>query len=150
MISITLAAEENIHRILEIESEAISPPWSEKALFEELGRDDSYFIVAVNRPQNNVAGFAILRQVGDDGELLQIAVDKSARRCGIGDVLIDAVLKYSEEKNYNSVFLEVRSGNEAAIRMYEKHGFTLMRIRRDYYIAPDEDAFVMVKAISSQ
>ena len=147
MISITLAAEENIHRILEIESEAISPPWSEKALFEELGRDDSYFIVAVNRPQNNVAGFAILRQVGDDGELLQIAVDKSARRCGIGDVLIDAVLKYSEEKNYNSVFLEVRGSNDAAVRLYEKHGFSTVRVRKGYYYSPVEDAVVMSKGL---
>ena len=90
-------------------------------------------------------GFMILRRMGDDGELLQIAVKKSARRLGIGDILMDAADGYAEENTLNSVFLEVRKSNDAAIALYRKHGFKLVRVRKNYYTEPAEDAEVMVK-----
>jgi ribosomal-protein-alanine N-acetyltransferase len=86
-----------------------------------------------------------MRQVGDDGELLKIVVDKIERGNGIGDLLMEAVLDYTEEKGFKAVFLEVRIGNIAATRLYEKHGFKSVRIRKDYYNAPFEDALIMVR-----
>jgi len=164
MIHITIATDEHLERIYEIEQEAISPSWSREALFDEMNKDDSFFVVAADNTKElspcvatgnttepspcvspYVAGFAILRRVGDDGELLQIAVDKSARRHGVGDLLMKSTLDYSEENALNSVFLEVRSSNIAAICLYKKHGFKHVRIRKDYYDNPVEDALVMVK-----
>ena len=92
-----------------------------------------------------VCGYAIIRQVGDDGELLKIAVDKTARGNGIGDLLMEAVLDHTEENGFKAVFLEVRVGNITATRLYEKHGFKSVRIRKDYYDKPFEDAIVMVR-----
>jgi len=54
-------------------------------------------------------------------------------------------LDYTEEKGFKAVFLEVRVGNIAATRLYEKYGFKSVRIRKDYYNAPFEDAIVMVR-----
>lgn len=156
--------EKDIPRILKIEQEAISPPWTQDALLSEIYKDDSFFVVAVDGVSDagiavsgvsdvsdaevgdsHILGFAILRQVGDDGELLQIAVDISARHKGVGDLLIKAVLEHAKENGFNSVFLEVRKSNEAAVQLYEKRGFKSIRIRRDYYINPVEDALVMVR-----
>ena len=163
MISITPADNKHVSRIFEIEKEAFSPPWSYEALLGEVGKEDSYFIVAeedgadssrenrpgiANTPDNDspgVVGYAILRRVGDDGELMKIAVDKSSRLKGVGDLLMMALLEYSTEKMYNSIFLEVRRSNTAAFRLYEKHGFTTIRIREDYYIDPVEDAIIMAR-----
>jgi len=154
------AKEEHIERILEIEREAISPPWSREALFDEMNRDDSYFAAALdkdgenfdiccqkNRPHCAVLAFVVVRQVGDDGELLQIAVDKAARRCGVGDLLIAHILSHAEKSGFKSVFLEVRSSNTAAVKLYEKHGFRAVRIRKSYYDKPVEDALVMAKTL---
>ena len=41
--------------------------------------------------------------------------------------------------------LEVRSSNEAAIRLYQKNGFVLEGIRKNYYRNPVEDACIMWK-----
>uniref|UniRef100_UPI0028DBC5C3 GNAT family N-acetyltransferase n=1 Tax=Stomatobaculum longum TaxID=796942 RepID=UPI0028DBC5C3 len=38
--------------------------------------------------------------------------------------------------------LEVRAGNAAAIRLYEKHGFLLAGRRKKYYENPVEDALI--------
>jgi len=71
-----------MERVFEIERDAMSPAWSSKSLLDELSRGDSFFIVAVDdttEPSPCVLGFAVFRQVGDDGELLKIAVDKPTR-----------------------------------------------------------------------
>ena len=166
MVNIIPATENDIQRILEIEQEAISPPWTHGALLSEMYKKDAYFVVAVDdsAPSTTdvddysspafdkhrspaVVGFAILRCVGDDGELLQIAVDKAHRRGGAGDLLMIAALEYARENAFGSIFLEVRRGNVAAVGLYKKHGFNSMRIRKDYYSDPVEDAVVMVKPL---
>ena len=167
MVKIRLASEEDISQIIEIEQEANMPPWTHGALLSELYNDESFFIVAVKDTTEPspcaatglsfftdkaeepspcfIKGFALLRQVGDDGELLKIAVEKESRACGIGGLLMSAVLKHAAEKKHTSVFLEVRSGNTSAIRLYEKHGFRTVRVRKDYYCDPVEDAIVMIR-----
>lgn len=144
LITIALAAEEDLPRIFEIEQNAFTPPWSQEDLLCEILKEDSFFIVAKDEV---VEGFAILRQVGDDGELINIAVDKQARRRGIGDLLVTASLEYAGEQTFNNVFLEVRVSNTAAVNLYEKHGFSTIRIRKGYYDKPTEDALIMVKEI---
>ena len=141
------AVKEDLLQIFDIEREAISPPWSHDALVDELSREDSFFVVAIG-DDGSIAGFAIMRKVGDDGELLQIAVNASMRGCGIGDLLMTAVIEYAKERSFLSVFLEVRISNIAATRLYEKYGFEAARVRKDYYDSPFEDALVMVKVIN--
>jgi ribosomal-protein-alanine N-acetyltransferase len=140
LIVIEAAAEEDISRILEIEHEAFSPPWTHGALLG-IG-DESERIKHVR-----ILGFIILRCMGDEGELLQIAVDKAARRRGVADALMGAALRFAGECSIGSVFLEVRKSNEAALRLYEKHGFRPVRLRKDYYSSPVEDAVVMARSM---
>jgi len=142
--------------------ESVSPVWTSSALLHEMQKGDSLFIVAVadgnetgnsslcaqdREPSPVLLGFAVFRQVGDDGELLQIAVDKSARRKGVGGLLLRAALDYAGDNMLKSVFLEVRESNEAAVRLYKKHGFSLLRVRKDYYDSPSEDALVMKRVL---
>ena len=152
MLTIITATEDEIDRILEIEHEAISPPWTHGSLLNEIYKEDSFFIVVVDKtgePPPCLMGFAILRHVGDDGELLQIAVDGSARRRGAGDLLMKAVLDYAKRTALKSVFLEVRKGNLAAVCLYRKHGFEAIRVRKGYYDDPVEDALIMVRDAGS-
>jgi len=166
LITVTIAKEEHLGEILRILRETISPEWTYDAFLSEMRKSDSLFLVAADSPRRyapplqpppqfaappsteegyTVVGFAVVRQVGDDGELLQIAVDKAARRKGVGDSLMVAVLEYAAKNALGSVFLEVREGNEAAVQLYRKHGFESVRVRKDYYNDPVEDAVVMVK-----
>ena len=156
MIFTRLATEEDIPRIIEIENEAISPPWTHGSLLNEIYNDDSFFVIAVEAAEKaeeetarpDILGFAILRQVGDDAELLQIAVDRLVRRGGVGNILMEAVLDCAAEKGYLKVFLEVRCTNKAAVFLYKKHGFKSVRVRKGYYTDPIEDAYIMAREIN--
>jgi len=147
MISIFAATEADIPQIMAIECEAFSPPWTHDALLSEIHRGDSFFAVACmddgSTRKATVLGFVIFRQMADEGELLQIASDKAARRCGVADMLMGAALGFAGSNNIRSIFLEVRKSNEAAIALYKKHGFSSVRFRKDYYSSPIEDAVVM-------
>ena len=156
MISIAYASEKDLLRILEIMQDAVSPIWTKDAFLNEMRKGDSLFLVALDDAMvdNEIGaprcmGFAVVRQVGDDGELLQIAVDKSARRSGIGSMLVAAVIDYAEVHALQSVFLEVRGSNIAATALYKKNGFEPVRTRKNYYDDPVEDAIVMKKVVNT-
>lgn len=149
MIVIRSARVNDIPRILEIANESITPAWTHHSVCQLLCRSDSLLLVAEeNRgnvhdaPTDYIVGFTAFREVGDDYDLLQIAVDVNERRRGIGSLLLVSVLSRVASR---TLFLEVREGNAAAIALYKKHGFKLLRTRKNYYSDPTENALVMAK-----
>ena len=57
--------------------------------------------------------------------------------------MMDEILARSKERGVLCAVLEVRADNEAAIKMYEKLGFTISGKRKAYYPDNKEDAVVM-------
>ena len=143
-ITIREAVEEDIPRIQEIERGSISPPWSHGGLLAEIFRDNSFFALAVDA--DTVVGFIILRHTADEGDLFQLAVDAAYRRRGVADALMDKALEWGWGRGIVVVYLEVRKSNNAAIALYEKHGFKKSGLRKRYYIDPVEDAVVMTRS----
>ncbi len=83
-----------------------------------------------------VAGFALLRVIADEAELLLIAVDPAAQHRGIGAALVDDFVLLATSRGAHRLHLEVRDGNSAII-LYERAGFGLVGRRRDYYRGSD-------------
>lgn len=46
--------------------------------------------------------------------------------------------------------LEVRKSNQKAIALYQKNGFDIQSIRRDYYQDNHEDAYLMTKEMEGK
>jgi len=78
------------------------------------------------------AGFSLHRIIGDEAELLLLAVAPDLRRHGIGRMLLDDFLDGARSQGVTRVHLEVREGNPAVI-MYRSAGFALAGRRRKYY-----------------
>ena len=78
------------------------------------------------------AGFALVRAVADEAELLLLAVDADRRRVGIGGALLRAAEADCAARGVRKLHLEVRSGNPAT-RLYLAHGFAQVGERRGYY-----------------
>jgi len=78
------------------------------------------------------AGFALVRGVLDEAELLLLAVVPEMRRRGVGAALLRSVVGDCTMRGIASLHLEVREGNDA-IKLYRKSGFTKIGERRDYY-----------------
>ena len=106
------------------------------------------FIVAEDG-EGGVLGYAGLQVVLDEGYIDNIAVEEAARRHGVGDALLDVFCRFGEV-NLAFLTLEVRASNQAAIALYEKHGFTQAGLRKNYYDKPREDAVLMTRYFEKQ
>ena len=96
-----------------------------------------------------LVGAALLEVLVPESELQSLAVLPAKRRHGLGGALLKSALTAARKRGATEMFLEVRSSNQAAIRLYERAGFTPLSVRRGYYSQPREDALVMRKRLAS-
>jgi len=102
-------------------------------------------IVLTAELNGKICGFLVARIIGDEAEILNMAVDKMHRRNGIGSALVNAAISAAQAQNAQNIYLEVRESNSAAISFYQRHGFEKTAERRGYYRGPTENAVVMKK-----
>ncbi len=82
--------------------------------------------------QDVPVGFALLRTVIDEAELMLLAVTPTVRGQGIGRALLQHSIDLATKSGVVSYFLEVR-GDNPAIKLYEQAGLEQVGLRRDYY-----------------
>lgn len=97
-----------------------------------------------------VIGYLVLSYVLDVGYVDNVAVDPAYRRRGVADALLADAAARAADMGLAELTLEVRAGNEPAIRLYEKHGFAAVGRRKNYYERPREDALLMTKTLSDR
>jgi ribosomal-protein-alanine N-acetyltransferase len=135
---------EDVTKILRESAEAAD--WSAESLTESLSWTG--VVALVSEGQGKVTGFITGRQVGDEAEILNLAVTPARRRQGDGGALLGAVREEFAARRVSRVFLEVRESNETAIAFYSKHGFTKTGRRPGYYRDPHESAIVMDRKLT--
>ncbi len=86
-------------------------------------------------------GFTLCRRVGPEAELLLIGVLPAARGSGNGAALLAVARRDAQARGADSIFLEVREDNAAALALYRRGGFTVIGRRRDYYRGPGDTRF---------
>lgn len=119
--------------------------WSYDTLEEELECDTSYVIVAKN-VENTIVGFAGLKVILDESDIMNIVVKKEFRHHGIGSILLENLINYSKNMNLKTITLEVNENNLSAIRLYDKFSFDKLGIRKKYYNG-ESDAIIMSKQL---
>jgi [ribosomal protein S18]-alanine N-acetyltransferase len=137
------AAEADLNQILEIERASFADPWTEESFRRLLGGHPAIFQVIGYPADTGIAGYVIAFSVGEDAELLNVAVEQKYRGRGLAGQMLDAVLIELGGRGVRTAFLEVRESNSAARALYGSRGFTEIGRRRNYYRRPVEDALVM-------
>ena len=133
----------HIPQILELERACFSTPWTETMLSDALFDPQASFIVAQDE-EGNVAGYAGLHVIVDEGYIDNVVVEPDARRHGVASALLDVFCRFGAA-NLAFLTLEVRSSNAPAISLYEKFGFFRAGLRKGYYQHPREDAVIMTR-----
>jgi ribosomal-protein-alanine N-acetyltransferase len=85
--------------------------------------------------------------IGEDGELLNVAVDPKFRGKGLAGQMLDAALIELGARSVRTAFLEVRESNSAARALYKSRGFIEIGRRSNYYRRPVEDALVLRRSL---
>jgi len=132
---------DDIDRIMDVMSAAFDPvygeAWSrtqvENALL--MGQCHYAFIAedgSAGDGASPIVGFALLRSVLDESELLLFAIKPEWRRKGLATKLLCNVLLMIQKNGITRVILEMRSGNSAEI-LYRNNGFSPIGKRPKYY-----------------
>lgn len=125
-----------------LERQIFSKPWSCRGFLDALESGNTIFLVA--EAEGKIAGYCGMYCAADEGEITNVAVCPSMRRCGIGRKLMEQSLLEARQAGIRHVILEVRVSNEAAIQLYESFGFSIQGIRKGFYERPVEDGYVMM------
>jgi len=96
--------------------------------------------LSLARAEETVVGFALARVIGDEAELLLLAVDRSSQRRGVGQMLLDRFAAVAASKGAEQLHLEVREGNHA-VSLYRRNGYREVGRRRNYYSGRDGQLF---------
>lgn len=125
-----------------IENEVHAYPWTRGNFLDSLKSNHTCLMMKVN---DEIIGFSVIMFVLDECHLLNISIKKSMQKQGYGSHLLNEVIRRANLAYSKTIYLEVRVSNQAAIHLYDKHGFNEMSIRKDYYRAKEgrEDAVLM-------
>jgi [ribosomal protein S18]-alanine N-acetyltransferase len=104
--------------------------WTEAQCAGVLGLPGSWLLIA--RVGGEAAGFALLRRIADEAELLLVAVRKRFRRHGIARTLLERAAEDALAGGAATLHLEVRDANPALF-LYRQAGFVQVGRRRGYY-----------------
>jgi ribosomal-protein-alanine N-acetyltransferase len=123
--------------------------WTRQMLADELAQQPAsrHYLVAVQ--EGEITGYAGLLGVGWQADVLTLAVATNHWGRGIGSALLEELLSEAARRGCTEVFLEVRTDNSRAQRLYRRYDFTEIGIRRGYYQPSGTDALVMRRAVSS-
>ena len=141
-LTIREAKPDEIGEVVDLMRRAFDPrfgeAWTLSQLAGVLAMPGARLTVA--RRRTRLLGFALVRTVLDESELMLIAVEPTARRVGIAAAMMSDVTKTALGAGTRKLHLEVRSGNEAT-EMYRAHGFTKAGERVNYYRGPAGEVF---------
>ena len=141
------ATLDDLEALMAIEHDLFgSDAWSRESMAAELADRHGYYLVAfpAGRPEH-IDAYAGLRAPlrEPQADIQTIAVAPSARRQGLGRVLMLRLIDEARQRGAREIFLEVRADNPGAQALYESLGFEGIAVRPRYYQPDDVDALVM-------
>jgi len=92
-------------------------------------------------------GYGFMSTGAGEAHILNLCIHPIYQRQGYGQQILEHLLAIAREKKVDSVFLEVRASNIAALNLYLKIGFNQIAVRKNYYpiqhSTDREDALVL-------
>jgi ribosomal-protein-alanine N-acetyltransferase len=134
----------DVERLTAVEQQVFGPTaWTPEAFWAELAHPRSRWYVIAEGLDGGLLGYAGLMVSGSQADVQTVVVAPAGQRRGLGSRLIAALVDEAVRRGASSVMLEARADNEQAIRLYRRHGFEQISVRRRYYQPGDVDAVIM-------
>jgi len=118
--------------------------WRYQTIIELLAQDSNDLLVVYDN--NKVVGYCLYQVVFEQAEILRIGTHPDYQRQGIASQVFTKLNIELLSKQVESLLLEVRADNVAAIALYEQQEFALIHKRKGYYQTPHQpaiDALIM-------
>ena len=123
--------EDLLDGILAIENVAFTHPWTRGNFADALR---SGYHARVLMQGEHILGYFVAMQILDEVHLLNITVSPLHQGQGLARELLGALSHWSRHTaKAQWLWLEVRESNARARRIYERHGFHTVGMRKKYY-----------------
>ena len=122
--------KQEYYLIANLEKSLFDSPFSIKDL-ENMSLQEAFKIWKIYG--DSLIGYVCFFQVKNEVEIIKIGIMKSHQGKNYGTHLITKIKNLSIKK----IFLEVSSLNKTAIKFYEKNGFKIIGVRKNYYTLKD-------------
>lgn len=139
--------KEDLSQVCAIENEIFSDAWTMQGFLDTLENSQAIMLVAASDEDGSVEGYCCLYQAFDEGEIVNVAVHPDKRCRGIGYKMVEELMQQGILEGISHFYLEVRESNVNAQKLYEKLGFEMIGIRKDFYEKPRENAIIMQKIL---
>ena len=112
---------------------------------EKINKDNPFQNILEYIIDGKRVGFLKYSYIYDRIEIDDLLVEEEYRNQGIWKKLMARLISIAIEKRVINITLEVRKSNDIAIKLYEKHGFRYVAVRKNYY--GSEDGLLMEKQV---
>ena len=131
----------DLNRVIAIENNSYQYPWSEKIFRDCLTSKYSCLVAEI---EDYLVAYCIVSTAAAEGHILNVCVCPSYRNQKVAQRLIEFIIRNSNDKSVELLFLEVRVSNLAAQKLYQNLGFEKVGQRVNYYPASwgREDAYI--------
>lgn len=134
-------AEEDVAAVAALEAENFSRPWSYDAFLKTLS--DENYIVMIAKESDALLGYCVLLCTGEEADITNVCTASEVRGKGVATEMLTALMEVGMSRGVKEFFLEVREENTPARKLYEKMGFEVIGLRKNYYEEPKEHAVLM-------
>lgn len=135
----------SVDPVLAIEQSDGDAHWTRDHFEHEIASEIARFFVL--REGGNILGYGGYWKVGYEAQITNLVIARSQRRKGLGQRLLNHLLKEAKAEGCTVVTLEVRSKNTPAQKLYEHTGFSIQGKRSRAYTHPADDAVHMEKTL---
>lgn len=140
---------EHVENVWLIDRLCFVDPWLKRTFFEEFKAVCGLNRVAVSADDSSIIlGFCLGRIIADEYTICRLAVHPEWQRRGIALRMLNACMQHAALHGAQHCYIEVRSGNAAALLLYEGCGFERIGIRNNYYRVGFEDAILMRRTLA--
>ncbi|WP_201620440.1 ribosomal protein S18-alanine N-acetyltransferase [Psychrobacter maritimus] len=124
--------------------------WTYQTLVEMLAQDSMHMLMVYEQEDkadnNKVIGYCLYQVIFEQAEILRIGTHPDYQRQGIASQIFAQLNEELMSNQVESLLLEVRADNFAAIDLYEQQAFAVIHTRKNYYQVPHQpavDALIM-------
>ena len=138
---------EDFDTLWRIDQECFPPgiAYSRPELKAYVRHRQSFTLVAYDSQDSKIAGF-IVALSAPTGHIITIDVPSTARRSGVGSMLLQAAEDRLQAAGSKAVGLETAVDNLPALSFYKRHGYSVIRTWPRYY-STGVDALVLKKVL---
>ena len=128
----------DVSDVCELESSLLGKTSEDKVMSTIQSSTLFYYVLKKNQ---KIVGFFECSIISPEAELFDIAIKKEFQGMGYSKMLMEYFIEVCKNRGCDTIFLEVNSINNKAIKLYEKYGFVSYSKRKNYY--GENDAILM-------